>query len=104
MNKVELGAKLSCQACGIRFYDLNRQPVVCPACSVPYTPKERPMRLSRSPHLRKPMPLAPVADEAAIASEAVESDEDDATLLDPEAEQDAAQDDAAKDVLDSHEA
>lgn len=31
------GTKRVCQACETRFYDLARDPIVCPACSAPYT-------------------------------------------------------------------
>jgi uncharacterized protein (TIGR02300 family) len=30
--KPELGAKRQCQACGAKFFDLNRDPIVCPRC------------------------------------------------------------------------
>jgi uncharacterized protein (TIGR02300 family) len=30
--KPELGAKRQCQACGAKFFDLNRDPIVCPKC------------------------------------------------------------------------
>jgi uncharacterized protein (TIGR02300 family) len=30
--KPELGAKRQCQSCGVKFFDLNRDPVVCPKC------------------------------------------------------------------------
>jgi uncharacterized protein (TIGR02300 family) len=30
--KPELGAKHQCQACGAKFFDLNRDPIVCPKC------------------------------------------------------------------------
>jgi uncharacterized protein (TIGR02300 family) len=30
--KPELGAKRQCQACGAKFFDLNKDPVVCPKC------------------------------------------------------------------------
>ncbi len=32
MAKPELGAKHQCQACGAKFFDLNRDPIVCPKC------------------------------------------------------------------------
>ena len=32
MAKPELGAKRQCQACGAKFFDLNREPIVCPKC------------------------------------------------------------------------
>jgi uncharacterized protein (TIGR02300 family) len=30
--KVELGAKRQCQNCGAKFFDLNKDPIVCPKC------------------------------------------------------------------------
>ena len=33
MAKPELGNKRVCVACSTRFYDLNKQPVICPKCS-----------------------------------------------------------------------
>ena len=32
MAKPELGAKRQCQACGAKFFDLNKDPIVCPRC------------------------------------------------------------------------
>ena len=32
MAKPELGAKRQCQHCGAKFFDLNRNPIVCPKC------------------------------------------------------------------------
>lgn len=31
-NKAERGTKRACQECEVRFYDLARDPMVCPAC------------------------------------------------------------------------
>lgn len=33
MAKPELGSKRQCQSCGAKFFDLNRDPIVCPKCS-----------------------------------------------------------------------
>jgi uncharacterized protein (TIGR02300 family) len=30
--KPELGAKRQCQSCGAKFFDLNKDPIVCPKC------------------------------------------------------------------------
>jgi uncharacterized protein (TIGR02300 family) len=30
--KPELGAKRQCQHCGAKFFDLNKDPIVCPKC------------------------------------------------------------------------
>jgi uncharacterized protein (TIGR02300 family) len=32
VSKPELGAKRQCQNCGARFFDLNRDPIICPKC------------------------------------------------------------------------
>ena len=32
MAKPELGAKRQCPACGAKFFDLNKDPIVCPKC------------------------------------------------------------------------
>ena len=32
MAKPELGVKRQCQSCGAKFFDLNRDPIVCPKC------------------------------------------------------------------------
>ena len=32
MAKPELGAKRQCQNCGAKFFDLNKNPIVCPKC------------------------------------------------------------------------
>lgn len=33
MAKAELGTKRLCGACGAKFYDLNKDPIICPKCS-----------------------------------------------------------------------
>ena len=37
-NKVERGTKRTCQnpECGSRFYDLGRDPIICPICNTAY--------------------------------------------------------------------
>jgi uncharacterized protein (TIGR02300 family) len=34
--KPELGLKRQCMSCGAKFYDLNKDPAVCPKCGTPY--------------------------------------------------------------------
>jgi uncharacterized protein (TIGR02300 family) len=41
MAKPELGTKRVCVSCGARFYDLTKQPAVCPKCSTEQ-PAEQP--------------------------------------------------------------
>jgi uncharacterized protein (TIGR02300 family) len=35
-TKAMRGTKRLCQACEVRFYDLSRDPIVCPACGAQY--------------------------------------------------------------------
>jgi uncharacterized protein (TIGR02300 family) len=39
-NRSARGKKQACPVCEARFYDLNRSPIVCPACSSPFAPPE----------------------------------------------------------------
>lgn len=45
MAKPELGAKHQCQNCGTKFFDLNRDPIVCPKCGTVF----QAMPIARSP-------------------------------------------------------
>ena len=39
MAKAEWGTKRICPSCGTRYYDLLREPVICPKCDTPYDPE-----------------------------------------------------------------
>lgn len=76
MSKPARGTKRSCKSCGARFYDLERDPIVCPACGVTFTfdapaPKAAPQRApapKKEPvKEEKPKP-APAADAPEIVS------------------------------------
>ena len=36
MAKPDLGMKRSCLECEARFYDLNKNPIICPKCGTPF--------------------------------------------------------------------
>ena len=36
MAKPELGIKRQCQNCGAKFFDLNRDPILCPKCGTTF--------------------------------------------------------------------
>lgn len=84
MAKPEWGTKRICLSCGARFYDLNRDPVVCPACGTPYDPvaQSRPRRARAA---AAPKAAAVVADDTQSADEVeVEGQE---VELEPEGEE-----------------
>ena len=39
MAKADLGTKRACLACGMRFYDFSRSPIICPGCGAEYDPE-----------------------------------------------------------------
>jgi hypothetical protein len=39
LSKPELGTKRDCPSCGAKFYDLSKNPVVCPKCKHEYVPE-----------------------------------------------------------------
>lgn len=47
MAKPEWGTKRVCAACGARFYDLKKDPIICPKCETVFDP-EAGIRLKRS--------------------------------------------------------
>jgi len=54
--KPEWGTKRICPSCGTRYYDLMRDPVVCPKCATPFDPEA----FLKS---RRTRPVAPVEKE-----------------------------------------
>ena len=38
MVKLEWGKKRICPACGLKYYDFNKSPIICPTCSVEFDP------------------------------------------------------------------
>jgi uncharacterized protein (TIGR02300 family) len=69
LAKPEWGTKRICPSCGARYYDLLREPVICPKCSTPFDP-EAFLRARRA------RPAAPVEKEL----EPIVADEVDADL------------------------
>lgn len=104
--KAERGTKRTCQnnQCGARFYDLNRDPAICPICQTAYDLSLAPQTVSvaapRPTEARKPVkkPVFPVekpeetpeaeADETLVALEDEEAAPapDDETFLEEEEE------------------
>jgi len=79
----EWGTKRICQNCGTKFYDLQREPIICPKCQTEFDP-EAFLKTRRS----RP---AVVADKehvpaAAVVAEAGDIEVEDAEVLDDEDE------------------
>lgn len=84
-TKAERGTKRTCQnpECGSRFYDLNRNPALCPICETEYRIEADPLVLAASAPAdraaQRRAPKKPVYPVAAVKPEdAPEPDGDDA--------------------------
>ncbi len=87
MVKPEWGKKLSCPSCGARFYDLNKDPAICPKCEtkVDVQPVLKPRR--QPAEAPKPKKVVPVVDELDDDDEdVIELDDDDDIDLDDDDE------------------
>jgi uncharacterized protein (TIGR02300 family) len=80
-QKAARGTKRLCEACQVRFYDLLRDPIVCPSCGAQHTPMVQHVAEvgRRSPDGRKstwrqnvekprPVPEAAIAADPEVAS------------------------------------
>jgi uncharacterized protein (TIGR02300 family) len=99
--KPEWGVKRTCLSCGARFYDLQREPIVCPGCGaiVDATVQSKPRRARATPAIK----VAPVPAAAVVELEAtvVEDEADVDTGLEEEEEveenEEVAESEAAED-------
>lgn len=99
LSKPDWGTKRICHNCGTRYYDLNKDPIVCPKCSAEFDPeaflKSRRTRSAMVEEIpakqkaAKPKKEAAKADEAEEADEEVAVEAEDAEDLEDEIEEEA---------------
>jgi uncharacterized protein (TIGR02300 family) len=89
MPKDEWGLKRACPSCATRFYDLQRDPMSCPACGATFTAESLLAGRSRPVRLEKAKP------EAAAVGDTADIDSDDAVI--------EADDDIEDDILEDEE-
>jgi uncharacterized protein (TIGR02300 family) len=82
MAKPELGTKRVCVSCGARFYDLTKQPAVCPKCSTEQPAEQPRMRRAGGNVLEekrraKALPIPGAEDTDAEVETAEEESEED---------------------------
>ncbi len=86
MVKRKWGVKRTCQGCGARFYDLNRERPQCPRCGTEHVAGNPPKARHRAvppepPPAVEPGPVPPPEDEHVVplegVVETVEDDDDD---------------------------
>ena len=93
MAKIELGTKHVCVSCAARFYDLGKQPAVCPKCGTEQPPEQPRLRrpggnVADERRRPKPVPVPGLEDadvDVEVAEEEVEEGmlEDTSDLEDP---------------------
>jgi len=90
LAKPEWGTKRTCQNCGARFYDLRRDPIVCPVCSTVFD-VERTSRARRGSSAPKLEPVSVVRTVASdeTAAPVVAEDLEAVAKADPEVETEA---------------
>ena len=98
MAQVEWGAKRRCASCGANFYDLRREPIICPRCEAVFEPVAAPRsRVTAAAVAAEASPVVAVCDveiviegkdaksiddaDAADAADVVEEDDDTDNLI-----------------------
>jgi uncharacterized protein (TIGR02300 family) len=71
--KPELGTKRLCANCGAKFYDLSKDPIVCPKCATVFVPPVA----TRA----RPEPVAPTVAPAPVEEEVAVPETADAELI-----------------------
>ncbi len=85
MARPNLGSKRACRSCSAKFYDLGKDPAVCPECGAAHPQADfRKPRRARQPAPRaapkKPLPQAEAESDINLDDE--EEDEEDAIAMD----------------------
>lgn len=79
MSKPELGTKRDCPSCGAKFYDLNKNPVVCPKCEHEYVPdtgtKAKRAKPAEKPKEKASKRVVAADDEGNVSLDAMRDDE-----------------------------
>lgn len=105
MAKTELGQKRVCTSCAAKFYDLNKDPIVCPKCGTVFDasaaakPRRARAVAEEKPVKKKAPKLAEVADAElpdADADTGVEDDEEEEGVIEDASELGEDDDDMAE--------
>ncbi len=87
MTKPNWGLKRTCQSCGARFYDLNKDEIACPKCGTVYDPEAilktkrtkpaaEPKRAAVAPVEAEAEELEPIEEEVVEGAEGEEKEDE----------------------------
>ncbi len=95
MAKPELGTKRQCQNCAARFFDLNKDPIICPKCATVFQGATRAQRAAVKEEEDEEDTAAPAGVELVSLDEVEASEEKvaEAAVDDVEVEDDETADD-----------
>lgn len=83
-DKAKRGTKRTCGSCGAKFYDLNRDPAICPMCEAVMEIKKPEPKPKRAPEKEEKPKKEPEAEEENIILEGeddlIDIDDDDETI------------------------
>lgn len=91
MAKPEWGTKRTCTTCGARFYDMQRQPIVCPKCGAENDKDVGKAKRGAAKSSRS----EPVKKVAVVKAAVDELDEDDLLSTDEDSDKDDLMEDAS---------
>jgi uncharacterized protein (TIGR02300 family) len=93
LAKPEWGLKRTCQSCGARFYDLNREAITCPKCEAVYdaeavlkSRRGRPVAAEKAEPKPRPEKPKPVVEDGELEDVEAEDDEEDESVLEDASE------------------
>jgi uncharacterized protein (TIGR02300 family) len=96
--KPELGTKRQCQNCGAKFFDLAKDPIVCPKCGTVYQVASLPARSSaRGKAVEEEPEVEPAEAELVPLEEADAGDEEKVAAVLPDDDIEIEEDEAAED-------
>lgn len=99
MAKPEWGTKRICLSCGSRFYDLQRDPIVCPSCEASFKPDDflRTRRTrAQAEEAPRPKPAPAKAKKAAALDELDESGDELESESESEGESESVMEDTSE--------
>jgi len=96
--KPEWGVKRTCPNCGTRYYDMRKEPPICPSCQTPFDPEA----LLKSRRAR-PAPVDDVKKPVVVVDDGIEVEVEDDEVVPGAPDEEGAAEVIEADAEDGHE-